>query len=82
MIHFPEIFPGPARVSRINVIVNRYGTELNSPDKFEGRLLHCVEIHEAVWEVKHEEARSCKATLLFVYPVDGLWWAEIYKEPF
>ena len=72
MIHFPEIFPGPARVSRSNVIVTRYGTESNSPDKFDRRLLHCVEIHEAVWEAKHEDARSCNATMLIVYPVDGL----------
>jgi len=67
MIHFPEIFPGPARVLHSNVIVNRYGTELNSADKFECRLLHCVEIHEAVWEVNHEDARSCKASVVCVF---------------
>jgi len=67
MIHFPEIFPSPARVLRSNVIVNRYGTELNSADKCECRLLHCVEIHEAVWEVKHENAQSCKDSVVCVF---------------
>ena len=67
MIDFPEICPGPARVLRSNFMVNRYGTELNSADKFECRLLHCVEIHEAVWEVRHEDARSCKASVVCVF---------------